>query len=45
MTLAKHTVEDYNLLPEGAMYQLIKGELVEMPSPTEKHQSILFNMY
>ena len=38
---AEYSVEDYNMLPEGAPYQLINGKLVYMPSPTFRHQEIL----
>jgi len=40
----KHTVKDYKLLPEGAPYQLIEGELVMTPSPTTFHQIISGNI-
>jgi Uma2 family endonuclease len=40
----KHTIKDYKLLPEGAPYQLIEGELVMTPSPTTFHQIILGNL-
>lgn len=36
-----YTLEDYLMLPEGAPYQLIKGELVMSPSPSTIHQEIL----
>lgn len=36
-----YTLEDYLKLPEGAPYQLIKGELVMSPSPSTVHQEIL----
>jgi len=35
-----YTYADYALLPEGAPYQLIGGELVRTPSPTPCHQGI-----
>jgi len=41
LTLQKQTVADYMQLPEGAKFQLIKGEIIEMPSPTDTHQKIL----
>ena len=41
LILEKHTLADYMQLPEGAKYQLIKGEIIEMPSPTDTHQKIL----
>jgi Uma2 family endonuclease len=40
----KHNVKDYKLLPEGAPYQLIEGELVMTPSPTTFHQIISGNL-
>ena len=40
----KHTIKDYKLLPEGAPYQLIEGELVMTPSPTTSHQIISGNL-
>ena len=41
------TLEEFYEYDDGTdtRYELVDGELVEMPSPTEKHQSILFNMY
>lgn len=41
----KHTIKDYKLLPEGAPYQLIEGELVMTPSPTTFHQIISGNLF
>ena len=38
------TAADYNRLPEGAKYQLIEGEIIDMPSPTKKHQEILMEI-
>jgi Uma2 family endonuclease len=35
-----YTYEDYAKLPEGAPYQLIRGNLVMTPSPTPYHQEI-----
>lgn len=35
------TYYDYLQMPEGAKYQLIGGEIVEMPSPTLYHQRIV----
>lgn len=40
----KHNIKDYKLLPEGAPYQLIEGELVMTPSPTTFHQIISGNI-
>ncbi len=41
----KQTIKDYKLLPEGAPYQLIEGELVMTPSPTTFHQIISGNLF
>lgn len=35
-----YTYRDYEKLPEGAPYQLIKGELIMSPSPVPYHQRI-----
>ncbi len=40
----KHTIKDYKLLPEGAPYQLIEGELVMTPAPNTFHQIISGNL-
>ena len=41
-----HTIKDYKLLPEGAPYQLIGGELIMMvPAPTPFHQIISANIF
>ncbi|MFN0049783.1 MAG: Uma2 family endonuclease [Cytophagales bacterium] len=42
LTLQKTVLDEYLQLPEGAKYQLIKGEIIEMPSPTDYHQEVLF---
>lgn len=34
----------YKLLPEGAPYQLIEGELIVTPAPNPRHQIILGNI-
>ena len=36
----KATIEDYMQLPEGAHYQLVEGNILEMPSPIYIHQKI-----
>ncbi len=41
----KYTYQDYAKLPEGARYQLIGGELVVAPSPTDFHQGISTNIF
>lgn len=38
------SVTYYKLLPEGAPYQLIEGELIMTPAPNPKHQIILGNI-
>ena len=40
----KHTYLDYEALPEGAPYQLIKGELIMTPSPIYQHQKLLLKL-
>lgn len=40
----KATYSDYCKTPEGGKYQLIGGEIIEMPSPTPYHQKILQNL-
>ena len=40
-----NTVKDYKLLPEGAPYQLIEGELIMTPSPNSLHQMISGNLF
>lgn len=40
----KATYDDYALLPEGAKYQLIDGEIVEMPTPIVAHQNAVLNL-
>jgi len=40
----KHNIKDYKLLPEGAPYQLIEGELIMTPAPSPRHQIILGNI-
>lgn len=44
LTKTKATVADYRKLPEGAKYQLIDGEIIEMPSPSLKHQQIVVSL-
>lgn len=40
----KYTVADYDLLEEGAPFQLINHDLVMSPSPLAVHQQILFDL-
>ncbi len=44
MTDTSYTYEDFALLPEGAPYQLIGGQLVVSPSPSTYHQTILLRL-
>ncbi|MYC07181.1 MAG: Uma2 family endonuclease [Chloroflexi bacterium] len=43
-TKAKLTYEDYANLPGDDRYELIDGELILVPSPSEFHQAILMNL-
>ena len=38
------TIEEYQSLPEGAKYQLIEGNITEMPSPLKLHQKLSFKL-
>lgn len=38
-------IKDYKLLPEGAPYQLIEGELIMTPAPNPLHQMISGNLF
>ena len=39
------TADDYLLMPEGGpRYQLVEGELSQMPSPSDLHQAIVTNL-
>lgn len=38
-------IKDYKLLPEGAPYQLIEGELIMTPAPNPLHQLISGNIF
>lgn len=40
----KFTVKDYMSTPEGTRYQLLDGEMILAPSPTSRHQTILFEL-
>ena len=40
-TKIKFTYEDYRNTPEDKRYELLDGELVEMPSPKEIHQRLV----
>lgn len=37
--------EDLFSLPEGKRYEIIKGELYEMPAPTPDHQRVIGRLY
>lgn len=39
------TVDDYMKLPEGARAELIEGEILMSPSPRERHQAVVGNLY
>ncbi|MFN3480770.1 MAG: Uma2 family endonuclease [Thermodesulfovibrionales bacterium] len=39
------TIDYYKILPEGAPYQLIEGELVMTPAPNPRHQLISANIF
>ena len=40
----KFTIKDYMSTPDGKRYQLLDGELIVAPSPTTRHQTILFRL-
>lgn len=40
-----HDIKDYKLLPEGAPYQLIGGEIIMTPAPNPMHQVISANLF
>ncbi len=40
----RYTYADYAQLPEGAPYELIRGELVMSPSPSTYHQRLLLHL-
>ncbi len=39
------TYDDYRKLDSEKRYEIIDGELIEMPSPSPKHQLISANLY
>lgn len=39
-----YTYDDYQQLPEGAPYELIRGRLVMSPSPSVQHQRLVFRL-
>ena len=43
-TKNKFTYEDYKNTPDDTRYELLDGELVEMPSPKEIHQRLVLSL-
>ena len=41
----KFTVSDYMTTPEDKRYQLLDGEMILAPSPTDRHQAILGELF
>jgi Uma2 family endonuclease len=41
----RYTYDDYQQLPEGAPYELVRGQLVMSPAPTPRHQIIQANLF
>ena len=41
----KFTVDDYRTTPEDKRYQLLNGDLILAPSPTNRHQTISAELY
>ena len=41
----KYTVADYMTTPDDKRYQLLDGELILAPSPTDRHQAILGTLF
>lgn len=41
----RYTYEDYQQLPEGAPYELVRGRLVMTPAPSVHHQRIVAALY
>lgn len=41
----KRTIDDYLKLPEGTLAELIEGEICMSPSPKNRHQGIVGNLY
>ena len=40
----KQTYEDYCRVPDDKRYELLNGELMMVPAPNRKHQSILLTL-
>ena len=41
----KFTVKDYMSTPEGTRYQLLDGEMILPPSPTDRHQMVAAQLF
>jgi Uma2 family endonuclease len=41
----KFTVDDYMTTPDDKRYQLLDGELILAPSPTDKHQAVVGELF
>lgn len=41
----RYTYEDYQQLPEGAPYELLRGRLAMSPAPTPRHQLVQANLF
>lgn len=41
----KYTVADYMKTPDDQLYQLLDGELIVAPSPTDRHQAIMGTLF
>ena len=41
----KYTVADYMTTPDGKRYQLLDGDLILAPSPTDRHQAIIGTLF
>ena len=41
----KYTVADYMTTPDDKRYQLLDGELILAPSPTDRHQAIIGTLF
>lgn len=44
-TRPRKTVDDYMKLPEGTLAELIEGEILMSPSPKDRHQKVVGNLY
>ena len=41
----RYTYQDYMQTPDDVRYELIDGELIQVPSPNRYHQRILSNLH